>query len=189
MEESRRRRSCRRSRLFRRFGASRETEKNASRRDSRERRIARVAEIQVSAGVTARDGGSQRVAFRVSQSFFWQSREVVVCVFSHARDFWFGQKYKSPHPPRSRARSARNSPRSVNVRRFIRGFRRPARFRACAANRWLARVHARRPRARATLPARRARRAERTTGTEVSGKEERAGCARREARASRALDV
>jgi hypothetical protein len=35
MEESRRRRSCRRSRLFRRFGASRETEKNASRRDSR----------------------------------------------------------------------------------------------------------------------------------------------------------
>ena len=189
MEESRRRRSCRRSRLFRRFGASRETEKNASRRDSRERRIARVAEIQVSAGVTARDGGSQRVAFRVSQSFFWQSREVVVCVFSHARDFSFGQKYKSSHPPRSRARSARNSPRSVNVRRFIRGFRRPARFRACAANRWRTRVHARRPRARATLPARRARRAERTTGTEVSGKEERAGCARREARASRALDV
>ena len=179
---------------LRRFGASRETEKNASRRDSRGSLDSRTPDRTRRRNPSFRgsDGAGRREsARRVSRfaTFFWQSREVVVCVFSHARDFSFGQKYKSTHPPRSRARSARNSPRSVNVRRFIRGFRRPARFRACAANRWRTRVHARRPRARATLPARRARRAERTTGTEVSGKEERAGCARREARASRALDV
>ena len=61
MEESRRRRSCRRSRLFRRFGASRETEKNASRRDSRERRIARVAEILSFRGS---DGAGRRESAR-----------------------------------------------------------------------------------------------------------------------------
>ena len=153
MEESRRRRSCRRSRLFRRFGASRETEKNASRRDSRGSLDSRTPDRTRRRNPSFRgsDGAGRREsARRVSRfaTFFWQSREVVVCVFSHARDFSFGQKYKSPHPPRSRARSARNSPRSVNVRRFIRGFRRPARFRACAANRWRTRVHARRPRAR-----------------------------------------
>jgi hypothetical protein len=194
MEESRRRRSCRRSRLFRRFGASRETEKNASRRDSRgsldsrtpDRTRRRNPSFRGSDGAGRRE--SARRVSRFAKFFLAIERGSRMRFQSRAR-FFVWPKVQVSHPPRSRARSARNSPRSVNVRRFIRGFRRPARFRACAANRWRTRVHARRPRARATLPARRARRAERTTGTEVSGKEERAGCARREARASRALDV
>lgn len=79
MEESRRRRSCRRSRLFPLVSELRAKPRKMPRTADRTRRG-----NQVSAGVTARDGGSQRVAFRVSRGFFWQSI-FFPCVFSVTR--------------------------------------------------------------------------------------------------------